>query len=928
MNRTISFIILLQLLLTAGLSAQDEKKPLTHDDYDGWKSVARQQFSENSRWLSYEINPQQGDGWLYIKNLRNNQLDSISRGSGASFSPGSDYLAFTISPETAAVRQARVEEKKREEMPRDSLGILMLRDMSVTKIADVSSFTTAGKESDWMVYHLYAEGGNNSGGSLLVAFNPLTGEKQEFPGVTEYAFASGGRSVLIVQPAKDEDSGRSSVKVLNKVKKTTKVLIDAEGTAKGVAVFDDGTRAGFMFSPDKEDPKVYDLYHWKEGDGEASLVAERSTEGMHSGWSVSENGNLRFSDNGSRLYFGTAPIPQPEPEDTLLSDEKYSLDVWHYKDPYIQPQQLVQLRNEQRRTYTAVYHEGRSDIVQLGCRKVPEVTTSSGGDGDFALGRSILPYLIQNSFESGEYADVYLIDVNTGERTLILEKHRGSVHRSGAGNARFSEGGKYIVYFSQADSNWHAMNAAGQSTVNITKGIPYPVYDEDHDTPALPGPYGIGDWVEDDAHVLIYDRFDVWKVDPSGSESPVSLTNGYGRQNNIRFRDVMFDRDKEYFSRRDDVMLSAFNMENKQSGFYTVRMHRPANPSRIIMEDARLFTPLKAKNDDLIVWQRSTFSEYPDLRISNMGFANSRKVSNANPQQSAYSWGEAELVEWESFNNNKLQGILYTPEDLDPEEKYPMIVYFYERMSHNLHRHYTPSPGGSPSINVIYYVSNGYVVFVPDINPYIIGYPGPTAYNSIVSGTKMLLNNYSFIDRERIGLSGQSWGGYQIAYLITQTDMFAAAAAGAPVSNMFSAYGGIRWASGMSRIYQYEETQSRIGGTIWEYPLRYLENSPIFFADKINTPLFMMHNDDDGAVPWYQGIEIFMALRRLDKPVWMLNYNDEAHGVRRRPGRVDLTIRLQQFFDHYLKDDPAPVWLEQGVPAIKKGIIDGLELVE
>ncbi len=925
MKRTIPFIIFLTIILAAGLSAQ-EKKPLTHDDYDGWKSVMRQQFSDNGRWLSYEVNPQHGDGWLYIKNLRNNQLDSVARGNRASFSPGSDYLAFIISPQTDVVRQARVDGKRRNELPGDSLGIVLLRDMSVTKIEGIRSFATADTGPDWMVYHLEAEGSNNA--SKLVVFNPMTGEKHEFADVVEYSFASNGRSVAFIQQQKNEDTEHSSVKVFNTGTKRTAELIDAEGVAKNLTVSENGRRSAFIFSSDEEEPKVYDLYHWKEGDNRASLVADRSTEGMHSGWSVSENGTLRFSDSGNRLYFGTAPIPQPEPEDTLLSDEKYSLDLWHYKDPYIQPQQLVQLRQEQRRTYTAVYHEGRSDIVQLGGKSVPEVRTSLGGDGNYALGRSILPYLKQNSFESGEYADIYLIDVNSGERTMVLEKHRGSVHGSRTGDARLSEGGKYIIYFSQADSNWHAMNAADQTSRNITAAIPYPLHDENHDTPALPGPYGIGDWVEDDRYVLIYDRFDVWKVDPSGSESPVSLTNGYGRANNIRFRDVMFDRDQNFYGRRDDVMLSAFNMQNKQSGFYTVRMHRPSNPSMIVMDEVRYFTPMKAKNDNLIVWQRSTFSEYPDLWVSNMRFANARKVSNANPQQSAYRWGTAELVEWKSFNNDKLQGILYKPEGYDPDGKYPMIVYFYERMSQNLYRYYTPSPGGSPSINVSYYVSNGYVVFVPDINPYIIGYPGHTAYNSIVSGTKMILNNYSFIDRERIGLSGQSWGGYQITYLITQTDMFAAAAAGAPVSNMFSAYGGIRWASGMSRIYQYEETQSRIGGNIWEYPLRYLENSPIFFADKINTPLFMMHNDDDGAVPWYQGIEIFMALRRLDKPVWMLNYNDEAHGVRRRPGRVDLTIRLQQFFDHYLKDEPAPVWLKYGIPAIQKGIIDGLELVE
>ena len=271
-----------------------------------------------------------------------------------------------------------------------------------------------------------------------------------------------------------------------------------------------------------------------------------------------------------------------------------------------------------------------------------------------------------------------------------------------------------------------------------------------------------------------------------------------------------------------------------------------------------------------------------------------------------------------------LQGILYKPDHFDAAQKYPMMVYFYEKMSDRLHRHYAPAPARS-SINFSFYVSRGYLVFVPDI-PYKVGYTGESAMNSVVPGVLHLLDQ-GFVDRERIGVQGHSWGGYQIAYMITRTNLFRAAEAGAPVSNMTSAYGGIRWGSGMSRMFQYEKSQSRIGGSLWEYPLRYLENSPIFWADKIETPVLMMHNDEDGAVPWYQGIEFFVALRRLGKPVWLLNYNGEDHGLRKLHNQRDFAVRLQQFFDHYLLDAPAPVWLQHGVPAVEKGKTLGLEPV-
>jgi len=229
-------------------------------------------------------------------------------------------------------------------------------------------------------------------------------------------------------------------------------------------------------------------------------------------------------------------------------------------------------------------------------------------------------------------------------------------------------------------------------------------------------------------------------------------------------------------------------------------------------------------------------------------------------------------------------------------------------------------------INMSLFVSQGYLIFIPDI-PYKIGYPGESAVNAIVPGVTQLIDK-GFVDKKRVGIIGHSWSGYQTAYIITRTNLFAAAEAGAPVSNMTSAYGGIRWGSGLSRMMQYEKSQSRIGGSLWEYPNRYIENSPLFWADKIQTPLLMMHNDNDGAVPWYQGIEMFVAMRRLGKPAWLINYNGEEHGLRKYQNRKDWAIRLQQFFDHYLKDAPAPVWMAEGVPAVQKGKTLGLELIE
>ena len=293
------------------------------------------------------------------------------------------------------------------------------------------------------------------------------------------------------------------------------------------------------------------------------------------------------------------------------------------------------------------------------------------------------------------------------------------------------------------------------------------------------------------------------------------------------------------------------------------------------------------------------------------------KVTDTNPQMAEYNWGTAQLFKWYTYDGTPAEGVLYLPEDFSPDKEYPMISYFYETYTEDLYTHYDMEPSWS-WINFPFYVSRGYVVFVPDIK-YTAGVPGECAYNFVCSGVEELCKKYPNIDKSRVGIDGQSWGGYQTAYLVTRTDMFACAGSGAPVSNMTSAFGGIRWGTGDSRQAQYEVGQSRIGRNLWDAKELYLANSPVLYADRVETPLLIMSNDEDGAVPWYQGIEMFMALRRLGKPVWMLQYNGEAHNLKERRNRKDITRRLQQFFDHYLKGEPMPEWMKNGIPAIRKG---------
>ncbi len=931
-------LFIFSFLLTS-FTINGQKPPLDHSVYDSWKSVSQTLISDNGEWTAYAINPQQGDGWLYINNNQTGKKDSASRGTAPVFSPDCRYIAFQVIPSYAETRQAKKKKLKEDQMPKNSLEIRILPENEIISIPGVKSFAVPSEKSYWMAYLLEKKvpekqpadsvktkkedmkktaKDTEPKGTDLVIFNPLVNKEFRYPDVTEYVVAKNGRSISFIQDFPDTTKiDNFKVTIFDVAKETPKVIFEGKGNAKKISTDRSGNYTSFIYSSDTSKIKVYGLYLSKSFNS-ATAIADTANKAMPAGWSVSENGSHMFSDDGTRLYFGTAPKPVKEPEDTLLDEEKYKVDIWSWDDSQIQPMQKKQLDQELKRTYQAVYHTNRNIMFQLADTSIPTVRVDPKSTSSYVLGISDKKYQKLSSWETRRYADYYIVNEETGTRTEILRGYPSQVVLSPAG--------KYVLVWSPEEKLWKVLSKTGEIHKVIQVPGNFPLYDELNDTPDDPSPYGFAGWTVDENHVLIYDRYDIWSFRLEGNEDPVNITNGYGRSNNLRFRYVKLDPDELFISVKNPVYLSAFNFIDKEAGFFYVRPFKNENPVKLIFEKASFSYGIKkAKNSNKIIWQKESFDFSPDLYVSDLNFTGIKRLSVSNPQQGKYNWITAELFEWTSFDKQELQGILYKPEDFDPAGKYPLIVYFYERSSDGLYRYNAPAPSAS-TINRSFAVSNGYLLFVPDI-PYKTGYPGESCYNAVISGTHALLGKFSFIDRDKLGLDGQSWGGYQIAWLVTRTDMFKCAFAGAPVSNMTSAYGGIRWETGMSRMFQYEHSQSRIGGTLWEKPLLFIENSPVFFVPKINTPLLLMHNDADGAVPWYQGIEFIMALRRLEKPAWMLSYNNEAHNLEKRPNRKDLSIRKMQFFNHYLKGSEMPYWMKSGISQVEKGKIDGYNLV-
>ncbi|MFN5327314.1 MAG: alpha/beta hydrolase family protein [Bacteroidota bacterium] len=962
-------------LCLVSFTSQAQKKPLDHSVYDTWETLGEKKISDNGEWVCYTVDLQEGDGKLVVKNASKSLEMIIDRGYNASFSNDNQFLVFKIKPFYKQIREAKIKKKKAEEMPKDSLGVLSLAAMSLGKIPSVTSYKLNEKnqflaylsalntadsskpsikkdtavavpkdsskkkipliieqtpdkkqkrkltatEGDDAWAEEDAENGSDESsmskeGTDLVILQLGTEYKKIIQLVSEYTWSKNGKLLVAASTHfKKDKSIQPQVTLFRSAEKRLDTVFRKANLIKNLTVDENGYQVAFHAEVDtviRSSQKFFKLYFWQNGDKEAVVIADKFTIGMKANWTISEHASPSFSKSGKRLMLGTMPIPAVK-DTSLVEMDMVRLDVWHYNDDYLQPYQLKNLDQEKKRSYLSMIELDKKQFIQLADKDVPSVMVSNEGDGSLFLGMTDKGKRIPMQWEGATKKDFYAIDPANGQRKLIASNILGQ--------AQLSPNGKYIYWYDMMQKGYYTY--ADQKIIPISKKVPFKLYDEEYDMPSAPTPYGMVKWMDKDEALLVYDRFDIWKLDPTGKKEPMSITQGAGRKSNLRYRYIETDPENKFFSDGQVIYLNLFNEKNKQSGFgqYTIGSNEPVQQLEMGAYAAGFLS--KAKNATQFINTKENFNQSPTL-YHTTDFKNNHQLSNINPQQSAYNWMSAELFNWRAYNGKQATGIVYRPEDFQPGKKYPLIVYFYETLSDGLHNYIAPAP--TPSrLNIPFFVSRGYIVLAPDIH-YANGLPGKSAYDYIVSGARALVKK-GWVDSTKMGLQGQSWGGYQAAYIITKTNLFAAAWAGAPVANMTSAYGGIRWESGMNRQFQYERSQSRIGATLWEDTKSYLENSPLFSLPKVSTPLVIMANDADGAVPWYQGIEMFTAMRRLGKKVWMLNYNGEAHNLVERKNRKDIQIREQQFFDWKLKGEKPAVWLSKGLPAVEKGISWGLE---
>lgn len=926
------FVALICLFSFAAWGQQ--KKKLDHTVYSEWKSLSSQKISSNGTYVSYEINPHRGDGYLYLYNTKTEVLDSFPRGKKAFISDDESFFSFTKTPGFDTLRSCELKKIDKKKWPSDTLVVIRLADMKKTEIPNLKSVQYSSKGS-WMTYSIdsnYVEKAPepkkkkkslfkkkkkkeekpapkvSSNGKLMYLLNPSTEFSMSVKDVSEFNISDSAKYVYYITHQKiDKDEFYKLIALHVSDKKET-ILDTISNKFPKIEFSPREDLIAYLASADTSKAKNYRLHLYDLKDNKQYTTLDSNAVEIGSDRMPSEHQNLLFTKNGKYLYFGVAEMNREEPEDTLLKSEKPVLDLWHYQDKRLQPEQLLAKKRDENASDLYALNLTNFSLKNLENDSI-KVRASTTLKGNYLLGTNVLPYQQTYNWTVPNLEDHYLVNLETGDKTLIKK----AVGMGG----QLSPKALWYTYFDEATQKYRYIDLTTKEDLCITCQDAKTNWQTDNNgMPFTPYPYGVYGYNQEENALYLTSEFDLWKYDLV-TKKLQSVTNGMGAKNQVELRFREWNRDSVYVS-DNNLYIQGTDRKTKDEMIYTWQEQNGIYTMNLVYRTPHAINAVDRSNKgNSVIIRKSNLELYPEVFLTDMSFKNEKRISLTNPQQGEYNWAKVELIDYTSRDGQKLQALLYRPEDFDPSKSYPLMVYYYELYTDRLHAHYAPRPTAS----IIYpteYASAGYMVLIPDIR-YEPGYPARGAYDCIMGATDRALKLYPNIDSTRMGLQGQSWGGYQTAQMVTMTNRYAAAMAGAPVANMFSAYGGIRWGSGLNRQFQYEKTQSRIGKTIWEAPELYVENSPLFHLPKVQTPLLIMHNDEDGAVPWYQGIELFTGMKRLGKPCWMLNYNGDDHNLMKDANRRDLSLRMRQFFDYYLLNEPAPRWLIEGIPAVDKG---------
>lgn len=912
--------ILLTIMFLAATTApsQDSLPTLQKKDYDQWQTLRQTWISEDGTWTAWRIDPVEGNDSLFIRNRNKDRSYKFALASNLAFTSDSKWAAFRIGYSDKELKKMR--EKKQP--VHYKVKLLDLGSGREELFEDISSFRFS-EGGGHLAMEGYAPKGASHKGKDLILRNLKNGRTRNIGNVSEWAFNKNGNYLAYII---DAEGKKGNGVELFRLAGYQVVGIDSD-TATYRNLEWEKKKDAFAFYKATYDSAFKEPTHMvfavrklSQSTPEILKFIPEPGKNMPDSMRIRETYKPEWSQDLSTLFVGIREWTPKEEKDKKEKDgqkadstakakpeksrgkkdkdeELPGVDIWHWKDDPIQPRQKKTYSRDKNFTYLCAWNLDEQKLVRLTGEDFREARLT--GNRKHALTYNRKPYQPQFRLE---YADYELADVKTGLTTRVLTKF----------NTRYMYGsspdGKFLLYFK--DQDWWTYEIATGEHVNLTKELGPEFWNTRDDLPIVKKPpFGSGGWFRDDKEVLLYDEYDVWAVKPDGSGAR-KLTSG--RDDEVIYRVRKLNREEDWLDPKKDLYFSMFGDRTKKSGY--ARMDPKGRVSTLIYRDKAIHSLSMARSAPYFIFTSQSYEDSPDVFLAASSFKNPVQLSETNPQQKKYAWGRAEPVEFTNTDGKKLQGLLHYPANYQPGRKYPMIVYIYEIRSNGLHYYVVPSPRSS--YNITNYVQQGYFFFQPDI-VYKTNHPGESAVNCVVPAVKKVLAT-GMIDEHRIGLMGHSWGAYQTAFIITQTDLFSAAVAGAPLTDLISMYNSIYWNSGSPDQRIFETSQGRFDQPYWEIMDDYVKNSPMFQAGNITAPLLVAFGDADGAVDWHQGIELYITMRRMQKSMIMLVYAGENHGLRKEENQEDYTTKVNQFFNHHLLGEKAPEWIEHGVTYLEK----------
>ena len=889
-------------------------KVLGLEDYGRWSRITGTALSPDGRWLTFTYQPNDGDATVHARRLGEATAYTIPVGSAAQFSDDSRWLAALVSPEEKEAEKLR---KARKPVPRAAI-LINLETGKRDSIPDAASVTFAPGGAWVAVQRARADTTSKARGADVI-LRELGGNTMLHLGaVGEFAFNRGANdsATKLAYTVDAVDKVGNGLYAIDLATRRTITLATGDESFDGLAWSDDGSAVAVLHgnAPEKMTHRANSLLVASSLDAATPTVMELAASSIPDGVVLSENATPRFGGDGSRLFVG---LREQEPSQEKGDEPTANVDVWHWKDEELQSVQIVRAAQNRRFTYTAsaLVRDGKLTLVPLADSAMRTVT--SAGDGTTAIGRDGTPYSGELSWGGGR-ADWYAVNTATGERTPIV---KGVTRTMGS-----SPDGRWFLYLKDGHVFAHDITSGQATDLSEIAGVDFVDADDDH--PYERPIYGVGGWTKDGKSVILNHRFDLWQLPLAGGKA-VNLTRGVGDSAQIRFRVVRLDRpargggagqaqgDDDGIDMSSPLVLSAYGEWTKQSGYWLREPNGMLRP--VLYEDEMIGSLARAEDADRVIFTRQTFQVFPDVWTASTveSLPDAERVTDANPQLAEYAWGKRVLVDYTNSKGQRLQGTLALPANYQEGKKYPMMVYFYEKVSNRHHEFSMPVYDDRPHFSE--YASDGYLVFMPDI-VFEEGRPGSSALDCVTSAVRKVIE-LGYADPTRIGLQGHSWGGYESSFIITQTDMFRTAVIGAPPADLSSMYGQLYKNTGTvnNGIFEIGQVRMGAGQNPWSAHELYESQSPVHQVQGIKVPFLILHGTVDGAVDWLQGVEFYNAARRFGKEVVLLSYPGENHHLARKENTKDFQTRMKQWFDHYLKDAPAPRWMTEGVPHLKKG---------